>query len=162
MDEKLIWTGIACIIASIVGGGLKAFEIEIPLFTNLKRQMLLGAVGLIILITGVIMKNYKPNEKAIPETYVLCDSTMNVNEKELVLFKGFMFKIDHIFSYTIGINYNGKIANIDVNNISTFSNSTSADGKCKDLRISVDKISNGLRNSVNLHVMCLCKQRITP
>jgi hypothetical protein len=40
MDATLINTGIACIIGAIVGGGLKALGVELPVFILLTRQLL--------------------------------------------------------------------------------------------------------------------------
>ena len=50
MKSTLFKTGIACIIAAIVGGGFKAFGIEIPLLQSVPRQLLLGIFGGILLI----------------------------------------------------------------------------------------------------------------
>jgi hypothetical protein len=41
----ILGAGLACVIAAIVGGGLKAFGVEVPLLTSVKRQLLLGALG---------------------------------------------------------------------------------------------------------------------
>jgi len=54
MDTVLLTTGLACVIAAIVGGGLKAFGMELPILRSLPRQVLLGAVG-IALIGGVFL-----------------------------------------------------------------------------------------------------------
>jgi hypothetical protein len=53
MEYALITAGIACLIAAIVGGGLKAFGIEIPQFASVRRQMLLGALGMLLLGLGL-------------------------------------------------------------------------------------------------------------
>jgi hypothetical protein len=45
MTTTLICTGIVCILAAILGGGLKAFDMELPIVTSLKRQVLLGVFG---------------------------------------------------------------------------------------------------------------------
>lgn len=42
----LVLIGLACIIAAIVGGGLKLAGIEIPLLTSVRRQVLLGGLGI--------------------------------------------------------------------------------------------------------------------
>jgi TolA-binding protein len=52
MQTTLLSAGLACIIAAIIGGGSKAFSIEIPLINSLRRQVLLGALGLILIITA--------------------------------------------------------------------------------------------------------------
>jgi hypothetical protein len=38
--------GVLCIIAAIVGGGLKASGMEIPILKSVSRQVILGAFGL--------------------------------------------------------------------------------------------------------------------
>jgi hypothetical protein len=46
MSTLLVTAGLACVIAAIVGGGLKAFGIELPVLNSRARQSLLGALGL--------------------------------------------------------------------------------------------------------------------
>ena len=53
VDYVLVSTGIACLIAAIVGGGLKAFGTEIPQLASVRRQMLLGALGMLLLGVGL-------------------------------------------------------------------------------------------------------------
>ncbi len=50
METVLLSAGIACLIAAIVGGGLKAFGIEIPMLQSLARQLLLGTFGTILVV----------------------------------------------------------------------------------------------------------------
>ena len=52
MDNVLLVSGIACVIAAVIGGGLKAFGIEIPALSSLGRQGLLGAVGVVLILIG--------------------------------------------------------------------------------------------------------------
>ena len=53
MENTLLGTGIVCIIAAIVGGGLKAFGLEVPLVNSRKRQYLLGAFGIVIVVISI-------------------------------------------------------------------------------------------------------------
>ena len=46
MNETLLYTGVACILAAIVGGGFKGLGIEVPLVATLRRQALLAVSGL--------------------------------------------------------------------------------------------------------------------
>ena len=46
--NHLVLIGLACIIAAIVGGGLKLAGIEIPLLTSVRRQALLGGLGVVL------------------------------------------------------------------------------------------------------------------
>lgn len=48
MQITLLTLGLVCVAAAIAGGGLKAFNIEIPTLDSLARQLLLGAFGLIV------------------------------------------------------------------------------------------------------------------
>jgi hypothetical protein len=50
--QTLVSAGIACIIAAIVGGGLKAFGIEIPALNSIKRQLLLAGFGGLLILGG--------------------------------------------------------------------------------------------------------------
>jgi hypothetical protein len=55
MTTTLVYTGIACILAAILGGGLKAFNMELPVVTSLRRQMLLGAFGGALFTGGIAL-----------------------------------------------------------------------------------------------------------
>ncbi len=52
MENTLLTVGIVCILAAIVGGGLKAFGVEIPVLSTLVRQLVLGAFGIVLLIVA--------------------------------------------------------------------------------------------------------------
>jgi len=45
MNTVLLSAGAACVIAAVVGGGLKAFNVEVPVVSSLLRQGLLFVVG---------------------------------------------------------------------------------------------------------------------
>ena len=45
MQVTLLTAGLVCVIGAILGGGLKAFEIEMPGLDSIRRQVLLGSVG---------------------------------------------------------------------------------------------------------------------
>lgn len=49
MNDPVLICGLACVIAAIIGGGLKAWGLEIPLLSSTKRQLLLGTFGLLLL-----------------------------------------------------------------------------------------------------------------
>ena len=53
MDNIFLGTGLACIIAAIVGGGLKAFGIEVPVFQSNPRQIALGVLGVALVVVGL-------------------------------------------------------------------------------------------------------------
>jgi hypothetical protein len=73
MNSTLLGAGLACIIAAIIGGGLKAFGIEIPVLQSRARQGLLGLFGLSLL--GLAYVASLPAEVAAkaPEI-LLCDT----------------------------------------------------------------------------------------
>jgi hypothetical protein len=52
MDNIFLISGLACLIAAVVGGGLKAFGIEVPVLASRGRQLALGVLGLIFLAIG--------------------------------------------------------------------------------------------------------------
>jgi hypothetical protein len=52
MQSTLITTGVVCIIAAIVGGGLKALGIEVPKLDSFARQALLGIFGIGLVVAG--------------------------------------------------------------------------------------------------------------
>jgi hypothetical protein len=54
MGTTLLGAGIACMIAAIVGGGLKAFGIEIPVLASARRQLALGAFGALLLVAAFL------------------------------------------------------------------------------------------------------------
>ena len=70
MDNTLLGVGIACVIAAIVGGGLKAFGLEIPLVNSVKRQTLLGLLGVVLTVVAVrpdgfgLLGNEEPKDGA--------------------------------------------------------------------------------------------------
>lgn len=54
MQSTLIIAGVAFVGAAIVGGGLVAFKIEVPLVDSLPRQILLGTFGVALLAVGFV------------------------------------------------------------------------------------------------------------
>jgi hypothetical protein len=67
MFNLLVTTGLACVVASIVGGGLKAFGIEIPALASRSRQVTLGILGLALLAIAAY-NPVTPVEEAIFHT----------------------------------------------------------------------------------------------
>ena len=60
MQEILLTTGLACIIAGIIGGGLNAFGIKIPVIRTWTRQIVLVLFGSLLAFASV---NIKPENK---------------------------------------------------------------------------------------------------
>jgi hypothetical protein len=65
MDKVLI-AGTVCVIAAIVGGGLKAYRIELPILKSRSRQLSLGAFGIVLLGIGLIWGVHNPGNEATP------------------------------------------------------------------------------------------------
>jgi hypothetical protein len=57
MNAVLLSAGVACVIAAVVGGGLKAFDIDVPVITSLRRQALLFVVGLGFLVFAWLLRD---------------------------------------------------------------------------------------------------------
>jgi hypothetical protein len=49
MDTTLFLLGITCIIAALVGGGLKAVNFEFPVINSPTRQIALAVLGIILM-----------------------------------------------------------------------------------------------------------------
>ncbi len=43
----MLVAGIVCLMGAVVGGGLKAFQIELPLLQSRGRQAALGSLGVV-------------------------------------------------------------------------------------------------------------------
>lgn len=79
MDTSLILIGVGCIIAAIIGGGVKLAQIEVGTVQSLVRQLLLGLFGLVLVISGLIAGGHLtfggPSEAATNETDTLVNQT---------------------------------------------------------------------------------------
>lgn len=54
LEATLVTAGIVLLAAAIVGGGLKAFNIEVPGLDSIVRQAMLGTFGAVLLVIGLI------------------------------------------------------------------------------------------------------------
>jgi hypothetical protein len=61
VETTLMSAGLACLIAAIVGGGLKAFGIEMPVLGSIGRQVLLAGLGGVLVISGARSDLWKPD-----------------------------------------------------------------------------------------------------
>jgi len=67
MNKTLFNTGLGCIIAAMVGGGLKAFDVDFPVLHTLNRQLAVGLLGVILVeasFTSNILTGLKSNVRA--------------------------------------------------------------------------------------------------
>ena len=52
MNTTFMLLGVVCLIAAIVGGGLKAAGVEMPAVGSVRRQLLLGLLGVVLIVAG--------------------------------------------------------------------------------------------------------------
>jgi hypothetical protein len=57
MNEVLVTAGVVCMIAAVVGGGLKAFGTDVPVISSLPRQLLLFFLGLALVVFAWLVKD---------------------------------------------------------------------------------------------------------
>ena len=55
MAEILVSGGVAAVLAAVIGGGLSAFGIQLPLIANLRRQAAMFVTGLALIVIGVVL-----------------------------------------------------------------------------------------------------------
>ncbi len=67
MNATLLVTGVVCVIAATVGGGLKAAGIEFPIFASIKRQLLLAAFGAALIAISLISPHPDPPVQPHPK-----------------------------------------------------------------------------------------------
>jgi hypothetical protein len=64
VTQILLTAGVVCLIAAVVGGGLKAFGIEMPLLQSVQRQVLLAVLGAGLLVGAYFTQAPHDNEPA--------------------------------------------------------------------------------------------------
>lgn len=52
----LVSAGIICLIAGVIGGGLKGLGFDMPALQSLPRQVLLGGLGVALLAAGLVLR----------------------------------------------------------------------------------------------------------
>ena len=65
--EILVSGGVAAILAAIVGGGLKAFGVELPLLASVRRQSLLLGVGVVLVALGLFAPRLPDKSDAVAQ-----------------------------------------------------------------------------------------------
>ncbi|MEG3155201.1 hypothetical protein [Sphingomonas sp. RB1R13] len=68
MAIALVLAGVACIIAAIVGGGVKLRDVEFPTVQSVWRQVLLGGFGLVLALAGAVVKSEDSPAPAVNAT----------------------------------------------------------------------------------------------
>jgi hypothetical protein len=63
MNSVLLSAGAACIILAVVGGGAKAFGVEVPVLSSPARQLALAVVGILFLAAAYVLRETAPGSK---------------------------------------------------------------------------------------------------
>jgi hypothetical protein len=86
VSATLLTAGLACVICAIVGGGLKAWGIELPALESGKRQFVLGLFGMVLIASSIASQDSslsKTAPKTEPETSIPKVSKSNEPAPEL-------------------------------------------------------------------------------
>ena len=97
--------GSVCILAAIVGGGLKAFGIELPALQSWGRQGILAIFGLVLMVAA----NYNPS--SAQEVVLFDDITNNGPEFSFDPHKPAEFSVPRPYYITSIWNYHWRYAN---------------------------------------------------
>jgi hypothetical protein len=57
VTATLLTAGLACVIAAIIGGGLKAFSIEFPALGSTLRQLALAGFGILLVASALLIEH---------------------------------------------------------------------------------------------------------
>lgn len=60
MDTALVLLGVVCIIGAIVGGGIKAVQLEMGQVASIARQVTLATFGVVLCILGLMLGGHIP------------------------------------------------------------------------------------------------------
>jgi hypothetical protein len=63
MKTQLLLAGVACVVAAVVGGGLKLLGAEIPLISSTRRQLVLAVIGVALLAWGAAMPSEQQEQR---------------------------------------------------------------------------------------------------
>jgi hypothetical protein len=77
MSTTLLTAGLACVIAAIVGGGLKAFGLELPILASRGRQGLLATFGIILMVGAYYAQESGKGPSLGPDREILLFDTKN-------------------------------------------------------------------------------------
>jgi hypothetical protein len=57
LPGTLLLLGIVCVIAAIVGGGMKAAGVDIPVIHSVPRQVMLAVFGFAVIAGGIVLRD---------------------------------------------------------------------------------------------------------
>ena len=61
MEISFVTAGLVCVMAAAIGGGLKAFGMEIPVVSSVGRQLTLALLGVVLIVAGLSIDFDKTN-----------------------------------------------------------------------------------------------------
>ena len=80
MVIALVLAGVACIIAAIVGGGVKLRDVEFPTVKSVWRQLMLGGFGALLAFAGAVVGSEDPPVAAAEDINVEAPAANAANE----------------------------------------------------------------------------------
>jgi hypothetical protein len=98
MNTTLLVTGVACLIAAAVGGGLKALGTEFPVLQSVTRQLILSALGLALILgpaTARWFAEHHPLNPPSPTTHSY-SGNVDLHRDEWVSFHGINILLEHV------------------------------------------------------------------
>lgn len=75
VGQILVTSGTVALLAAVVGGGLKAFGLELPVISETKRQVLIGLFGAALLYLGLVEFADQPGPVSEAATPMASDSS---------------------------------------------------------------------------------------
>jgi hypothetical protein len=103
MATTLLTTGLLCVIAAIVGGGIEALGGKVPVIQSTKRQTVLGLFGMILLLGAWFSSSGSSKLRAVPRAELakldLKSMTFNANGRDglaLRLYNGTVWTLKDI------------------------------------------------------------------
>jgi hypothetical protein len=66
MNTILLTAGVVALMAAVIGGGLKAFQIDMPVLPTVGVRAALGALGIAFLIAAVVLPADEPPKNGPP------------------------------------------------------------------------------------------------
>ena len=63
-ERNVFVAGFVCVVGAVVGGGFKAFDIELPVVDSVHRQVLLAGVGLVLVAASFVVRFASTDDKS--------------------------------------------------------------------------------------------------
>ena len=73
MAATLLTTGLLCVIAALVGGGIEVLGGKVPVIQSSKRQTALGLFGIVLLLGADVVSSSSLSHGVAPKDRSSCD-----------------------------------------------------------------------------------------